>query len=214
MSALSQSVAPSTRRSAPACPVSCSASCRHWHRLSPIPGPPEGHATRLRPRQPTRPSTARVGAEQDRPSLPAHLVHVVPEGRRAVVFPAPLGPRNPCTSPRSTCRSRPARALVLPNLFDGLVRVDGDVTDGSGLSGHDSYASVATSGGGPSTRVRLPGTPASSATARPPRARSPTRAAAARGRTGHRRARRSAGPRASGPVAVRSPVSPRRSATA
>ena len=37
--------------------------------------------------------------------------------RNVVVLPAPFGPKNPCTSPRATCRSRPESALVLPNDF-------------------------------------------------------------------------------------------------
>src|SRR2546429_8875905 len=35
----------------------------------------------------------------------------------AVVLPAPLGPRNPNTSPRGTVIDRPARATVCPNLL-------------------------------------------------------------------------------------------------
>ena len=35
--------------------------------------------------------------------------------RIVVDFPAPLGPRNPCTSPRRTSRSSPSRARKLPN---------------------------------------------------------------------------------------------------
>src|SRR2546426_11609219 len=35
----------------------------------------------------------------------------------AVVLPAPLGPRNPNTSPRGTVIDRPARATVRPNLL-------------------------------------------------------------------------------------------------
>src|SRR2546430_14941291 len=35
----------------------------------------------------------------------------------AVVLPAPLGPRNPNTSPRGTVIERPARATVCPNLL-------------------------------------------------------------------------------------------------
>src|SRR5713226_2416837 len=35
-----------------------------------------------------------------------------------VVFPAPLGPRNPKISPRGTVIERPASATVLPNRFD------------------------------------------------------------------------------------------------
>ena len=34
--------------------------------------------------------------------------------RRVVDFPAPFGPRNPCTSPVATCRSRPSSAVVEP----------------------------------------------------------------------------------------------------
>src|SRR5689334_13614462 len=34
-----------------------------------------------------------------------------------VDLPAPLGPRKPCTSPGSTSRSSPSRALVVPNVF-------------------------------------------------------------------------------------------------
>jgi len=37
-----------------------------------------------------------------------------------VVLPAPFGPRNPNTSPRGTVIDSPARATVLPNLFDRL----------------------------------------------------------------------------------------------
>src|SRR5918999_859602 len=34
-----------------------------------------------------------------------------------VVLPAPLGPRNPCTSPVRTSRSSPSRARVGPKVF-------------------------------------------------------------------------------------------------
>ncbi len=34
-----------------------------------------------------------------------------------VVFPAPLGPRKPCTSPVCTVKSSPSRARVLPNVL-------------------------------------------------------------------------------------------------
>src|SRR5699024_4238492 len=39
-----------------------------------------------------------------------------PSSTRIVVdLPAPLGPKNPCTSPRRTRKSRPSSALVCPN---------------------------------------------------------------------------------------------------
>ena len=34
-----------------------------------------------------------------------------------VDFPAPFGPRKPCTSPEATSRSRPSRARVSPKVF-------------------------------------------------------------------------------------------------
>src|SRR5262245_25261999 len=37
--------------------------------------------------------------------------------RMVVVLPAPLGPRNPCTSPTDTDRSSPSRARVAPKVF-------------------------------------------------------------------------------------------------
>src|SRR5207249_3381331 len=41
-----------------------------------------------------------------------------PSSTRIVVdFPAPFGPRNPCTSPRGTDRSRPSRARVVPKVL-------------------------------------------------------------------------------------------------
>src|ERR1700730_5930388 len=44
-----------------------------------------------------------------------------------VVLPAPLGPRNPKTSPRGTVIVRPARATVLPNRFESsTVRIAGE----------------------------------------------------------------------------------------
>ena len=42
--------------------------------------------------------------------------------RIVVVFPAPLGPRNPCTSPGRTERSSPSRARVRPNDVPGQYR--------------------------------------------------------------------------------------------
>lgn len=40
--------------------------------------------------------------------------------RIVVVFPEPLGPRNPCTSPVETARFNPSRALVWPKLLTRL----------------------------------------------------------------------------------------------
>src|SRR5437899_12225519 len=37
--------------------------------------------------------------------------------RTAVVLPAPLGPSNPRIVPPGTARSRPSRAVILPNRF-------------------------------------------------------------------------------------------------
>ena len=41
--------------------------------------------------------------------------------RIVVDFPAPFGPRNPCTSPARTVRSRPSRARNLPKSFTGTL---------------------------------------------------------------------------------------------
>ncbi len=38
----------------------------------------------------------------------------VPKMRTVVVLPAPLGPRNPNTSPRATLKDRPSTAVRLP----------------------------------------------------------------------------------------------------
>src|SRR4029450_5149544 len=46
------------------------------------------------------------------------LARVIPSRIRiVVVFPAPFGPRKPCTSPVRTSRSRPSRARVRPNVL-------------------------------------------------------------------------------------------------
>ena len=37
--------------------------------------------------------------------------------RMVVDFPAPFGPRKPCTSPDLTARSRPSSAVVRPNVL-------------------------------------------------------------------------------------------------
>ena len=57
----------------------------------------------------------RVTAEESTCRRPARRR---PSRIRIVVdLPAPLGPRKPCTSPRHRRRSRPSRALTVPNLL-------------------------------------------------------------------------------------------------
>ena len=57
--------------------------------------------------QRARPATgpARAPARCRRRPVPSPAARA-----RSVVFPAPFGPRKPCTSPRATCRSSPSRA--------------------------------------------------------------------------------------------------------
>ncbi len=56
-----------------------------------------------------------------------------------VVLPAPLGPRNPCTSPVRTSRSSPSRARVGPKVFTSPeieIAVDIGVVTASFLGPH------------------------------------------------------------------------------
>src|SRR4030081_3908153 len=66
-----------------------------------------------------------------------------------VVLPAPLGPRNPKTSPRGTVMDRPASATVLPNRFDSsTVWIAGvPAATPSGVAAVDISATSATDAG-------------------------------------------------------------------
>src|SRR5487761_92234 len=66
-----------------------------------------------------------------------------------VVLPAPLGPRNPKTSPRGTVIDNPARATVLPNCLDSsTVRMAGEpAATPSGAAAGEISANSATRAG-------------------------------------------------------------------
>ena len=77
-------------------------------------------ARRRRARRPAAGAARRrraQGSPPEQPDLPASARSSPSRMRRVVVLPAPLGPRKPWTSPRSTCRSRPSRATVAPKRF-------------------------------------------------------------------------------------------------
>src|SRR6266545_2984164 len=62
-------------------------------------------------------TASRHGSPPNSSTAPASARNRPSRIRIVVVLPAPLGPRNPCTSPAATVRSSPSRARVCPKVF-------------------------------------------------------------------------------------------------
>src|SRR6202000_2880763 len=64
-----------------------------------------------------RPTASAHGSPPSRRAVPESAFTTPSSTRIVVDFPAPLGPRKPCTSPSRTVSSRPSRARTAPKVF-------------------------------------------------------------------------------------------------
>src|SRR6202000_1830563 len=64
-----------------------------------------------------RPTASAHGSPPSRRAVPESAFTTPSSTRIVVDFPAPLGPRKPCTSPSCTVSSRPSSARTAPKFF-------------------------------------------------------------------------------------------------